>query len=216
MLAASPALAATRAHSRNIVVVPPTAAPALAQTGGEAIYLHSTSNGQTLLYIETREGHAMSILDVSDPARVRSVGSVALTTKGAYDFVQDVGDAGALIRYRDGSGIALLDLTHPANPVLVDEPALDRAGGGETFGRAGLLLTSERLPALGNQRPQTYFVMDTEDVAQPSLLATIPAVTQRLTRSDTGTIFLLNEEGVTMVRRPALEQALLAQESPDK
>ncbi|MDE3062571.1 MAG: hypothetical protein KGJ51_05880, partial [Acidobacteriota bacterium] len=104
--------------------------------------------------------------------------------------------------------------THPGAPTLVDEPALERAGGGETFGRSGLLLTSEKLPVMEGQRPRTYFVMDTEDIARPSLLATVPAVTQRVTRSDTGTIFLLNQDGVTMVRRPALEQAQTAQENP--
>jgi hypothetical protein len=214
MLAAVPAFAASRAHSNNIVVVPPAAAPGLAQTGGEAMYLHSTGDGKTLLYIETQAGHSIAILDVSNPARIRAVANLPLGAKGAYDFVQDVGDSGALIRYRDGSGIALLDLTHPVAPSLVDEPALEHAGGGETFGRSGLLLTSEKLPVMEEQRPRTYFVMDTEDIARPSLLATVPAVTQRVTRSDTGTIFLLNQDGVTMVRRPALEQAETAQENP--
>ena len=214
MLATTAAMAASRAHSNNIVVVPPAAAPGLAQSGGEAMYLHSTGDGKTLLYVETQAGHSISVLDVSNPAHVRAVANLPLGTKGVYDFVQDVGDSGALIRYRDGSGIALLDLTHPGAPSLVEEPALEHAGGGETFGRSGLLLTSEKLPVMEEQRPRTYFVMDTEDIARPSLLAPVPAVTQRVTRADTGTIFLLNQDGVTMVRRPALEQAQTAMENP--
>jgi hypothetical protein len=206
MVAASPALAATQAHSRNIVVVPPTAAPVLAQAGAEAMYLHSNGDGKTFLYLETQGGRAMSILDVTDPAKVRGLGNVPVAAKGVYDFVQDAGDSGALIRYRDASGIALLDLTHPVTPVLVEEPVLEHAGGAETVGRSGLLLTSEKMPAIDLHRPQTYMVMDTEDIGRPSLLATVPGVTQRVTRTDTGTIFLLNNDGVTMLRRPALEQ----------
>ncbi len=213
MVAASPALAATQAHSRNIVVVLPSAAPALAQTGGEAMYLHTTGDGRTFLYLETQAGRAMTILDVTDPSRVRAVGNLQIAAKGAYDYVQDAGYSGALIRYRDATGIALLDLTHPAKPVLVEEPVLEHAGGAETLGRAGLLLTSERTAAIDSHRPQTYFVMDTEDIGRPSLLATVPAVTQRVTRSDTGTIFLLNNDGVTMLRRPALEQAETAMDN---
>ena len=213
MVAASPALAATQAHSRNIVVVLPSAAPALAQPGGEAMYLHSTGDGRTFLYLEIQGGRAMTILDVTDPSRVRAVGNLPVSAKGAYDFVQDAGDSGALIRYRDASGIALLDLTHPATPALVEEPVLEHAGGAETVGRAGLLLTSERMAAIDSHRPQTYFVMDTEDIGRPNLLATVPAVTQRVTRSDTGTIFLLNSDGVTMLRRPALEQAQTAMDN---
>ena len=213
-LAAVQSLAASRAHSKNIVVEPPAAVPALAQAGGEAIYLHSTGDGKTLLYVETDAGRSLSVLDVSDPSRIRPLKHVPLAAKGPFDFVEDVGDEGALIRYRDGSGVALVDLTHLAAPALVDEPSLEHAGGAETFGRTGLLLTSDKTLAASERRPQTYYVMDTEEIARPSLLATVPAVTQRLTKVDTGTIFLLNRDGITVVRRPALEQAQDENENP--
>ena len=38
------------------------------------------------------------------------------------------------------------------------------------------------------------------------MLASIPEVKQRLAKSDTGTLFLLNKDGVTVVRRLRVEQ----------
>ncbi|MGA8042907.1 MAG: hypothetical protein WCA37_08905, partial [Terracidiphilus sp.] len=207
VLTAMQGSAASRSHSKNIVVEPPSTVAGLAQAGGESMYLHNTGDGRTLLYLETEAGRAVVVLDVTTPAHIRPVAHFAVTARGPFDFVQDVGDSGALIRYRDGSGVALMDLTHSAAPVLVDEPALEHAGGAETVGRSGLLLTSDKtLAALAN-RAETYYVMDTEDIGRPALLATVPAVTQRVAKSDTGTIFLLNRDGITVVRRPAKEQA---------
>jgi hypothetical protein len=47
--------------------------------------------------------------------------------------------------------------------------------------------------------------MDTANATGPELLATIPAVTERVVNGDTGTMFLLNRDGVTMVRRLRVE-----------
>jgi hypothetical protein len=54
--------------------------------------------------------------------------------------------------------------------------------------------------------PRNYKVLDTSNLSQPGLLATIPAVMQRLAKSDTGTLFLLNKDGVTVVRRLRVEE----------
>ncbi len=213
-LAASCASATSRPHSNSIVVETPSALPVLLQTGAEAMYLHSTGDGRTLLYIETQAGTSLSVLDVSNLARIHSVAQAPLAARGPYDFVQDVGDNGVLIRYRDGSGVALVDLSRKTAPVIVEEPALQHASGAQTFGRTGLLLTSDRALATSPHRLQTYYIMDTEEITRPSLLATVPAVAQQLTRPDTGTLFLLNSNGVTVVRRPALEQADNIAENP--
>jgi hypothetical protein len=96
--------AATIVRSKTIVVESPSQLPVLAENDGEAMYLHDTGHGGTLLYIETQGGHELSALDVSDPARIKALTRTQLATKTAFDFLQDVGDRGALIRYRDGSG----------------------------------------------------------------------------------------------------------------
>jgi hypothetical protein len=40
----------------------------------------------------------------------------------------------------------------------------------------------------------------------PKLLATIPEVTQRLSKQDTGTVFLLTKDGITVIRRLRVEE----------
>jgi hypothetical protein len=200
------AKAAVRAHSKTILVESPSQLPVLAENGGEAMYLYDTGDGRTLLYIETQGGRELSALDVTDPAKITAVAQTQLAAKAAFDFVQDVGGRGALIRYRDGSGVALLSFTKYKHPVLADGPALDRAVDSEALGQTGLLLTSVNLPNESVRETQTYKVLDTSNPSQPGLLASIPAVKQRVAKADTGTLFLLNNDGVTVIRRLRVEE----------
>jgi hypothetical protein len=45
-----------------------------------------------------------------------------------------------------------------------------------------------------------------ETVGAPRLLATVTNVKQQVTRPETGTVFLLGDKGVTVVRRLDVEQ----------
>jgi len=198
--------AVVRPHSKTILVESPSQLPVLAQNGGEAMYLYDTGDGRTLLYIETQGGRELSALDVTDPGKITAVTRTQLATKTAFDFVQDVGSRGALIRYRDGSGVALLSFKKCKHPVLAEGPALDRVDNSEPLGQTGLLLTSVMLPSGPVREVQTYKVLDTMNPSQPGLLASIPAVKQRLTKADTDTLFLLNDDGVTVVRRLRVEE----------
>jgi hypothetical protein len=54
--------------------------------------------------------------------------------------------------------------------------------------------------------PRNYKVLDTSIPSHPGLLASVPAVKQRLSNPDTGTLFLLNTDGVTVVRQLQIEQ----------
>jgi hypothetical protein len=51
-----------------------------------------------------------------------------------------------------------------------------------------------------------YKVVDTANPAQPMLLAMVSDVQQCLAKNDTGTLFVLNKDGVTIIRRPRVEQ----------
>jgi hypothetical protein len=178
----------------------------LAENSGEAMYLYDTGDGKTLLYIETQGGRELSALDVTDPAKITAVTQTPLATKTAFDFVHDVGGRGALIRYRDGSGFALISFKKYKHPMLAEGLALDRADDSEALGQSGLLLTSVKLPSVPVGEVQTYKVLDTSNPSQPGLLALIPAVKQRLSKADTGTLFLLNSDGVTVIRRLRVEE----------
>jgi len=50
-------------HSRSIVVESPSDLPEMAQRSCEAMYLHDTGAGQTVLYLEQDQGRTLAILD---------------------------------------------------------------------------------------------------------------------------------------------------------
>ena len=207
MYAGIPAQAAPRRQAQNIVVNSPSEFPALAQTGAEALYLHELGDGRTILYVEDHGGRSLSLLDVTNPAAIKLVGRAEIAAKGPFDFVSDLSDAGVLIRYREGSSYGLLDLKHWRKPSLAEVPESADTENADVDGMRGLLLVSGgRAPA----RPMRSFdVVDTSDLLRPVKLATIHGVTQRLSRSDTGTIFLLNPSGITVVRRLGAERQAL-------
>jgi hypothetical protein len=199
--------AAVRTHSKTILVESPAEVPALAQNGSEAMYLYNTGDGRAVLYVEATGGRALSALDVTNPANIKLVTQTPLAAPSAFDFVQEVGDNGTLIRYRNGSGVALISFRQYQHPVLVAQPALAQTSVSETIGQTGLLLTSaEVATAAPVSQAHIYNVLDTTNPSQPGMLAIVPAVKERLAKSDTGTLFLLNNDGVTVVRQPQVEE----------
>jgi hypothetical protein len=107
--------AANQSHSKTLVVQSPSDLPVLAQKGSEAMYLHDTGQGSTLLYVEADGGTKIVVLDVTDPAKIRRVSEVPLGATSAFDFVRLI-SGNALIRYRNGSGDALLSFKHYRQP----------------------------------------------------------------------------------------------------
>jgi hypothetical protein len=199
--------AAQRPQSRTILVESPSELPDLAQIGGEAMYLQSTGDGQAILYIETNGGQKLSILNVTDPAKVKGVAQVAIGAQAPFDFVQNVGDSAVLIRYRDHSGFAVLGFRKYNHPTLAPASQRAFASSVENLGETGLLLTSTA--NIGTQAVtafRTYDVLDTSHPSHPVTLATVDGVVQRISRDETGTSFLLSRKGVTMVRRPRVEE----------
>lgn len=203
------ASAAIRPHSKTIVIDSPANLPLLAENAADAMYLQDTHDGRTLLYVEAQDGRILNSLDVTDPAKIQRLAQTELPSHSAFDFVKPVGSEAVLIRYRDGSGTALLNFKHYRHPVLVSNAALDPNDVVEPLGQTGLLLTPARFqnatiqPAVDER---DFKVVDTANPSQPALLANIASVQQRLQKTDTGTLFLLNREGVTVVRRPRVEQ----------
>jgi hypothetical protein len=202
--------AATRPHSKTIVVESPANLPLLAQNNADAMYLYDTGDGRTLLYIEVQDGQALNALDVTDPAKIKRISQTEIPAASAFDFVQPVGGQAVLIRYRDGSGIALLNLKHYKQPALVESGAFEKNNISETLGQTRLLLapSSEPYQPVSQRFAETreYKVVDTANPAQPMLLAMVSDVQQCLAKNDTGTLFVLNKDGVTIIRRPRVEQ----------
>jgi hypothetical protein len=204
--AGATAHAVVRPHSKTIVVDSPDNLLVLAQTDAEAMYLHDTNDGGTYLYIESKNGQQLATLDVTNPARIQRVAQTTIHANSAYDFVRSVGDEDALIRYRDGSGVALISFKHHKQPVLVKSATLENTDTSEALGQTGLLVTTTEVTTRPFEDPQNYKVIDTSNPIQPGQLAAIPAVSERLDKADTGTLFLLNKDGVTVVRRLRVEE----------
>jgi hypothetical protein len=76
-----------------------------------------------------------------------------------------------------------------------------------TFGTdAFLLVSAQSTTSVAIREPQYYEVLSVSGSPGPTPLATVKGVIQRVDRPGTGTIFLLNEQGVTVVRSLAAEE----------
>src|SRR5258708_9317666 len=176
------------------------------------MYLHHTNDGQAFLYVETDKGQNLSILNVSDPAKIKAVAQVAIDAPEPFDFVEDAGDSAAVIRFRHTYGFGLISFKKYKHPVLAQDSQLAAAGSIEELGATGLLFSSTNaFPVPHSTTSRDYNVVDTTHSSSPVLLATVSGVTQRLSRDETGTLFLLSNNGVTVVRRPRVEEEYAAQ-----
>src|SRR5258708_38573492 len=128
-LAAAAALTLTASadatnRPNKIIVVRPTDLPELARVPGEAMILHATGDGRTLLYVEQNHGARLAIFDVTDPASVKQEKTAQLETSGSFDFVSSFGDRAELVRFRNGPGEAVLNLHKAKVPTLTTIPDL--------------------------------------------------------------------------------------------
>jgi hypothetical protein len=192
-------------HSESIVVVSPSDLPEMAQRSSEAMYLHETGGGRTILYLEQDQGRTLAVLDVSDPGAIRAVAQVSIAARSPYDFVETLSDSAALIHYRDNSGFAVINFKKFKKPVLTEAPQFQDPASAEPIGHDGLLLASTTHPA-GQAEGPKYQVFDVSNPSNPTALATVEGLQQRLERTETGTLFLLSNKGLTVIRRPNKEE----------
>jgi hypothetical protein len=169
------------------------------------MYLYTNGSGQAFLYLEQDQGKSLAILDVSNAGSIREVGRVSLAVQSAYDFVQSLSHSAALIRYRDGSGFAVITFRKYKQPVLVAAPALPNLANIQAFGHNTLLFASANNPSSPSQDNQCE-VIDVSNPAKLKSLVAIHGLKQRLERPDTGTLFLLGSDGLTVIRRPSIEE----------
>jgi hypothetical protein len=197
-------------RSKHLVVMEAPDLPEQAQTPGNSLFLHSDSAGSTYLYIEQQQGARLSVFDVTDPARIKLVVSTPLATRGAFDFVRPLGDHAELVYFRDSQKEAVLDLRKTKRPVLRMISTVTDLGSAETLGESALLVTSQShqyAPALARD----YQVIDIA-ASVPTQLATVKDVKHRVTNDETGTTFLLGSDGLTVVRRPRVEEEYKTQQ----
>jgi len=169
------------------------------------MYLHYTHEAQAILYLEQDQGHKLAILDVTDPANIKAVGRVSVEAPAVYDFVQYLGDSRTLIHYRNHSGFAVISFKNYKQPVLTAEPEYLHPASAQADGPNGLLLVSSSSASAPVREAQVE-VLSISNSSGATPLATIQGVIQRVDRPQTGTIFLLNDQGLTVVRCLAAER----------
>jgi hypothetical protein len=204
-IGASGIVAATAVHansSNNMVLVPPTDLPELARQSGEAMLLHETVDGRTLLYVEQNQGARLATLDVTDPAHIKGEGSVQLDASGPFDFVSPFGDQAEIVRFRQGHEDGVLDLDRFKAPSLKAVRGLTAQGLITPLGDDGFTVTS-REP--GMQTARDYQVVDAENSQELNRVFDVKQVLEQITKPDTGTTFMLTENGLFVIRRPAIE-----------
>jgi len=197
--------AKAKPHSKSIIIDSPADLPEFAQRSSEAMFLHSTHSGQFFLYLEQDQGKTLAILDVTSPASIRQVGRTSLGARSPFDFLQALDDSSVLIHYRDRSGFAVVNFKKYKQPVLTTVPDLPESASVRILGRDTLLLTSSG----GSSTPsedRRCTVIDISNPQNPSSVVVITGVKQELERSETGTMFLLNKDGLTVIRRPTVEE----------
>jgi hypothetical protein len=191
--------------SGNLILVPPTKLPASASQSGEAMFLHEAIDGTALLYIEQDQGSRLAIFDVTDPARIKDAGSVEVDAPGPFDFVSSLGSRAELIRFRQSQGNAVLDLHKAKVPLLKTPQGLTRKGAALPLGNDGLTVSSRAVA--DSQVTRDYQVQAINTVNSPELnrVTNVKGVREVIMKYDTGTTFLLTDDGLFVVRRPVKE-----------
>ena len=191
--------------SDKIIVVGPADLPELARVTGQAMMLHGTMDGRTLLYIEQNHGARLAVLDVTDPAHVKTEASARVNAPGSFDFVSSLGADTVLVRFRNGDGEAVLNLHKVRTPTLNMIQGLYFQESMEFWGDNALMVN--RPPSLQSYIGDAdYRVVDISDPLHPNPVTDIKQVLEKITNYDTGTTFLLTPDGLYLIRRPPVEE----------
>jgi hypothetical protein len=207
-IAVTASVAAPAAYAKpadNLIVVSPTDLPEMARQTGEAMFLHDTVDGRTLLYIEHNHGTELAILDVTDPGHVKGKGSAQLNAAGPFDIVSALGSRAELVRFRQGQGDAVLDLHQDQVPALKAVPGLTLQGPTMPLGDDGFAVSNQADAA--PQPTRDYQVVDTSTSQELNRVVDVKQVREEISKSDTGTTFLLTDGGLYLIRRPAVEMS---------
>ncbi len=203
--AAAQALAAVK--SKHVIVDFPSDLPEVAQRHTEAMYLYDTGHNEVVLYLEQDHGQKLSILDVTDPAKISALGQVSINAPSAFDFVQNLrGGSSVLIHFRNHSGFGVISFHNYKQPRLRLEPNDIHPASVQKDGPNTLLFVSAK--GAGAQATEVqYEVVNVASVSDPKPLTTIQGVIQRLDMPESGSIFLLSDSGLYLIRRLQREKA---------
>ena len=193
-----------RSKSGDIVVMEPQNLPEAARIGGNSFFLHATDSGSFYLYVEQQSGARLAVFDVTNPAHVKTVSVTPLQVAGPFDFVRPLDGSAELVRFRDGKGVAVLDMHKASHPTLHTVSALLDPGQTQPLGETGFLAVNEPYSYV-RAVPRDYQVVDISTPENPTLLTTVKQVKHQVANNEMGTTFLLGSDGLTVVRRMSVE-----------
>ena len=188
----------------DLVVVPSNKLPEKAHRAAQAMKLHLVSPDTQFLYVEQDNGRSIAVFDVSHPSKITLRAFVTIDAPVSFDFVETVGPNTELIRYSDGSGTALLDLSKPKDPRIKTIAA--------TASEAYILPIREGGSGVGTK---PYVSSASEDYqvtlsSRRKQVLMVREVIQKLRDESNGTTYLLGSDGLTVIRDLKREQYLAA------
>jgi hypothetical protein len=196
-----------KSAASDLFIVPADKLPSAARHQGVAMELHLVNPGTLYLYIEQDNGCEVAVFDVSDPHKIKVKNVIALNAPSPFDFIQPIGQFSELIRYRDGSGTAVLDLSKAKSPRLkaIDAPA----------GEAYIIPISDNEfgdNATSSGRHEARLARNYKIVepSAPETVFIVKDVVQQQTDEGNGTTYLLGADGLTVVRSLKTERRLAA------
>jgi hypothetical protein len=211
-LLAGTASAQIVSHSKNLVIEQPANLPEFAQRPGIAFHLYTESgDGNAYLYVEQHHGQRLVIFNVTDPGHVKMVRTVNLAVPAPFEFAEPVGTSAILVRFDNNQGVAVLDLHKAKAPVLKTIRGLQYSGHAEPLSQSTFMVANNPPMDTANVS-RDYQVVDASNAANPVLLYTANLVTRTITRDETGTTFLLGQNGLTIIRRPRVEEEYQAEQ----
>lgn len=206
---AAPLFGASQRIDGNLAIVPDSKLPPEARVQGDAMMLHLVDLETLYLYIEQADGHKVAVFDVRNPRKIKFKKLVPLDVPGPFDFVSLAAPNSMLIRFRDGSGDAILDLRKPTDPqvrALSESPI-------ETY-----IIPVIRDPWITQkgdnqmeQPPTDYQVVTSKDLRP---IATVRSVIQKVNDPGSETTYLLGAAGLTVIRNTLRERQLAEQAAP--
>jgi hypothetical protein len=206
LLLTLPVQAEIKSHSGHLIIEQPADLPEMARTPGQALFLYQAGDGEIYLYVEQQNGARLAVFDVTDPAKIKAAASVPVQAPGAFDFVRYLNDRAELVRFRDTGQLAELDLREPKSPTLKITNTLREPAHTESLGQTGLVMINTHYHYVGGAVAHDYRVADVSTPAHRTPLATIKQVKHKVVNEETGTTYLLGSDGLTVVRRPRVEE----------
>jgi hypothetical protein len=194
---------ASTSAKTNFIVQTLSTNPDFVRNTSEDLLLHDGDDGSTYLYVEQQQGRVLTIFDVTNPEHMKLVKSIPTDARGSYDFVAPLGGSAQLISFRDGSGTAVLDLRRAKTPrmTLIEGSASLPT---QILGTVGYLSSRQHATPIASEQSRDIQLVETDQ--SPRLLTTVSGVTKQTARAETGTIFMIGEGKMTVIRRKDTER----------